>query len=296
MTGLNFTAIDFETANNFRRSACSMGLAKVRNGIIVETKYWLVKPDPLEVGYFQQKVHGLTLEDLFDKPTFQEQWEEIGEYLKDEMLVAHNSSFDLSVLEHLCIHYGIDHYIPSYFCTLKASKVHWKGELSYSLSYLCTRLGIELSHHHAESDAIACAKIAIELAKQKEVNDLDQVSMYSQAPIPKKKKIVEPIAKLPEFSLSRDPEHVLFEKNIVFTGALSKFTRADAAKLVEIIGGIPASGLTLNTHVLVIGGFEWSKYGSGFESSKLRKAKELMAKGSSLEILTEADFYSCIGI
>lgn len=297
MLGLNFTAIDFETANNYRRSACSMGIAKVRNGEIVESKYWLIKPDPLEVGYFQQRVHGLTLEDLIRQPTFHEQWDEIKQYLNGETLVAHNTSFDISVLSHLCSHYAIDFHFFEDFCTLKASKIHWKGEISYSLSYLCTRLGFELTHHHAESDAIACAKIAIELARQKEVNDLRTIDIYQYSYSEKKKvKTLQPVAKLPEFSLAKDPDHVLFEKNIVFTGGLSKFSRNDAHKLIEMIGGFPTSGLTQNTHVLVIGGFTWGKYGESFESSKLKKAKDLIDKGYPIEILTETDFYSSIGI
>ena len=34
--GVDFTSIDFETANGFRGSPCSVGLSKVRGGRIVE--------------------------------------------------------------------------------------------------------------------------------------------------------------------------------------------------------------------------------------------------------------------
>ncbi|HBU41902.1 MAG TPA: DNA polymerase III subunit epsilon, partial [Microbacterium sp.] len=34
---LDFTAIDFETANSSNASACAVGLARVRDGEIVET-------------------------------------------------------------------------------------------------------------------------------------------------------------------------------------------------------------------------------------------------------------------
>ncbi|HET8877955.1 MAG TPA: exonuclease, partial [Arthrobacter sp.] len=33
---LDFTAIDFETANGFRGSPCAVGLTKVRGGVVVE--------------------------------------------------------------------------------------------------------------------------------------------------------------------------------------------------------------------------------------------------------------------
>jgi len=34
--GFDFTAIDFETANHHRGSPCAVGLARVRDGVVVE--------------------------------------------------------------------------------------------------------------------------------------------------------------------------------------------------------------------------------------------------------------------
>ena len=42
--GLDFTAIDFETANGFRGSPCAVGLTKVRGGVVVEEASWLMRP------------------------------------------------------------------------------------------------------------------------------------------------------------------------------------------------------------------------------------------------------------
>lgn len=44
----NFVAIDFETANSFRSSICSIGLVVVLDKVIVEKFYSLVKPIPNE--------------------------------------------------------------------------------------------------------------------------------------------------------------------------------------------------------------------------------------------------------
>ena len=41
---MDFVAIDFETANEKRNSACSIGLTVVKNNKIVEEKYFLIKP------------------------------------------------------------------------------------------------------------------------------------------------------------------------------------------------------------------------------------------------------------
>lgn len=42
----NFTAIDFETANNERSSVCSVGVVIVRDGEIVDKFCSLIKPEP----------------------------------------------------------------------------------------------------------------------------------------------------------------------------------------------------------------------------------------------------------
>lgn len=41
---LDFCAIDFETANAFRGSPCAVGLARVVDGQIVETRRLLMQP------------------------------------------------------------------------------------------------------------------------------------------------------------------------------------------------------------------------------------------------------------
>ena len=41
-----FAAIDFETANSHRSSVCSVGVAIVRNGVITDRFYSLIRPEP----------------------------------------------------------------------------------------------------------------------------------------------------------------------------------------------------------------------------------------------------------
>ncbi|PPE86325.1 DNA polymerase III subunit epsilon, partial [Streptococcus agalactiae] len=42
--GLDFTAIDFETANGFRGSQCAVGAVRVRDGVMVDRAEWLIRP------------------------------------------------------------------------------------------------------------------------------------------------------------------------------------------------------------------------------------------------------------
>ena len=55
-----FAAIDFETANQYRTSVCSVGIVVVREGEIIDKFYSLIRPEPEFYAYWCTKVHGLT--------------------------------------------------------------------------------------------------------------------------------------------------------------------------------------------------------------------------------------------
>ena len=58
-----FVALDFETANQYRSSVCSIGLVFVENNKIVDTYYQLIKPAPNYYSPFCTQVHGLSQRD-----------------------------------------------------------------------------------------------------------------------------------------------------------------------------------------------------------------------------------------
>ena len=95
MRGLNFVAIDFETATGRRASVCEAGICAVRDGRIVETRSWLVRPPGNAYSYWNMQIHGIRPADTADSPEFPEIWAEISTYLNEcPVLVAHNAAFD----------------------------------------------------------------------------------------------------------------------------------------------------------------------------------------------------------
>lgn len=161
----NFIAIDVETANNEPSSICAIGAVKVRNGIIVDRRYTLVRPEPDWYAYFCTRVHGLTDEDTFDAPSFGTVWAGWTDWLEDLPMVAHNARFDEDCIRAACRIYGLEPPGP-FLCTLTAARRSIpRGMLaSKSLDSLCDYFGIPLLHHHnAMDDAEACAKLAIVL-------------------------------------------------------------------------------------------------------------------------------------
>jgi len=171
MDGLNFIAIDFETATAKRSSICEIGICVVRDGKIVETRSWLVQPEDNAYSYWNIRVHGIRPEDTENSPSFPEVWEEIErEYLNEfDTLVAHNSPFDRSCLECSAKLYHI--HLPEFRweCSLKtARKIYSFG--CNSLGFLCEQLGIlEGKHHRAGDDAEMCARLYL-----REIEDIPQ--------------------------------------------------------------------------------------------------------------------------
>ena len=58
MQGINFIAIDFETATGKRASICEAGICVVRDGKIVETRSWLVRPQGNSYSYWNMRISG----------------------------------------------------------------------------------------------------------------------------------------------------------------------------------------------------------------------------------------------
>lgn len=67
---INFIAIDFETATSKRASICEVGICVVRQGEIVETRSWLLRPEYNYYQYWNIKVHGIRLQETENAPDF----------------------------------------------------------------------------------------------------------------------------------------------------------------------------------------------------------------------------------
>lgn len=158
---LNFAAIDFETANQHRTSVCSVGIVIVRNGIIAEKIYRLIRPEPEWYSYWNTKVHGLRAKDTENAPVFPEVWTDIAPKIEDLSLVAHNSPFDEGCLKAVFRMYQMDYPDYEFFCTCRGARKALPGLENYQLHTVAARVGYHLkNHHHALADAEACAEIA----------------------------------------------------------------------------------------------------------------------------------------
>ena len=171
---LDFTAIDFETANSSPASACSVGLVRVRDGRIVATAGWLIRP-PAGHDEFQEwntKIHGIRAHDVLDAATWSDQFDRLCAFAGADVLVAHHAGFALNVLRRASEATGGD--CPPYrsLCSLQVARKTYELE-SYRLPKAAEAAGFTgFSHHDALADALACAHIIIDAARRHGASDV----------------------------------------------------------------------------------------------------------------------------
>jgi len=162
---MNFLALDFETADYGPDSACAVGLIRVRDGRIASRAAYLIRPPRQEFVFTY--IHGITWDAVEHEPTFRDLWPTIEPMFRDvDFVVAHNASFDQGVLDACCESAGIEPPDVPFRCTMIEARRQW-GIYPTKLPDVCRRLGIELHHHDASSDAEACAKIMMEVLDPK---------------------------------------------------------------------------------------------------------------------------------
>lgn len=171
---LDFVAIDFETANKFKNSACSLAAVTVEDGKITKKGYSLIKPPYMNFDEECIAIHGIQPQEVLDKPTFDKLWSSIyNNHLKGKIVIAHNAKFDIGVLRATLDYYNIDWPELAYACTVKISRKVWPDLINHKLNTMGALLGVEFKHHYALDDAETCAKIAIEAARLRGVNSMD---------------------------------------------------------------------------------------------------------------------------
>jgi DNA polymerase-3 subunit epsilon len=169
-----FVAIDFETADRGADSACSVGLVRVENGVVTQKVVQLIKPPRYVEGdlfgpapdFEFTYIHGIKPGMVADAPTFGQAWPKLEGVLKGaHFMAAHNAPFDNGVLTACCAAARLPKPPHRFVDTVRLARDTWKIYPT-KLPNVCQALKIELNHHEALSDALACAQIVIAAQKQ----------------------------------------------------------------------------------------------------------------------------------
>lgn len=152
---------DVETPNKLNDRICSIAVVKTDySGNLIEHASFYVDPES-GFDFVNTSIHGISGSHVKGAMNFNQLWEsKLCGMLENTHLVAHNASFDMSVMNKTMNAYGIDYTLPKCADTLKLSKIAVPELGSYKLPVVCSYLGIpDFSHHDAEQDAFACMNL-----------------------------------------------------------------------------------------------------------------------------------------
>ncbi len=315
----DFVAIDFETANAERWSACSVGLIVVRDGRIAESTEFLIKPvgpywdpktEPLESFFdgYNVMLHGISERDVIDAPNFSEVWPQIELLTRGLPVVAHNAAFDLGVLREALSLHALDWPQLNYLCTMVLARRTWTLP-SYKLEFVTDAAGIEfdeLQHHNARFDALMAAMVFVEILNHHKAESLEallaatgvrigELSPHGFRGCARSRWDGSPrgTSEVRVFTpnLDADEDGHLFGKHVAFTGRLDSMARNDAKEEASKRGAVVQENVNRKTEILVIGQQDSRKFGPGKAmTAKMAKAIALSESGNPIEIVEEADF------
>lgn len=301
---MDFVAIDFETANEKRNSACSIGLTVVKNNEVVEEKYFLIKPCEMRFQPMNIWIHGIRPEDVENEKEFNEIWNEIKDYIDGNLVIAHNAAFDISVLRKTLDFYKIPYPSFEYACTVVMSKNYYRKLPNHKLGTVSEALGFEFSHHHAGEDAKACANILINICKDLNISSVEELSDKLSLRIGSVYKDgYKPSGRMGECKYSSDlilkekkkNGEISFKcKSVVFTGPLSSMSRGEAIGNVIRCGGVVTNSVSRKTNYIITGIRDLSKLRECEKSIKLKKAEKLIKEKFDIKIISEEEFLSVI--
>lgn len=160
-----FIALDFETANRAPASACALGLVRVETGSVVRRSLFTF--DPGDVQFEYAHLHGFTRDSVRGAGGLEKIWPDLeGELRRAAFVVAHNATFDRTVLLALARRAGVRIPKIQFRCTLNLARAVW-GFHPADLSTVARALGVPLQHHNPLSDAEASALIYLAADREK---------------------------------------------------------------------------------------------------------------------------------
>jgi DNA polymerase III subunit epsilon len=176
-------ALDFETANERRDSACAVGLAWIAGGRVVRRQSHLIRPPDMRFAPGNIRVHGILPANVADAPDFAAVMTPYLDDLARGLILAHNASFDIGVLRAGLARAGLAVPDLSYLCTVQVARRVFPAPEGCGLGKVARRLGIRFEHHDAGEDAYACAEIALAAMREMAAPDVPGLAAALNLPV-----------------------------------------------------------------------------------------------------------------
>lgn len=288
----DFVVLDLETTGLFPQydEIIEVACLRVRDLAVIGSFHSLVHPE-YEIDEFITELTGITNEMLSDAPTIDAVLPQIKDYIGDDIIVGHNVNFDINFL------YDAFHNIMQlpfsndYVDTMRLSRRILPTLQHHRLRDMVSYFNISSTGAHRAfcdcESTLSCYRHLLDIASSS-----GDIGAYLKSFIKVRKSL--DLRNITSETTEFDPQHPLFEKHCVFTGALERMTRAQAAQLVVNLGGICDNGVTKKTNFLILGNNDYCKTIKDGKSSKQKKAEQYKVEGFDIEIIPESIFYDLV--
>lgn len=284
----DYCVIDTETTglSSYYDEIIEVGILKIRDGKVVDQYSQLIKPNNA-IDDFITYLTGITNKMLVNQPSIKEVEGEILDFLGDDIIVGHNTSFDIRFLNASFKETLKNEYMD----TMIFSRKIYPQLPHHRLSDLAKFLNLANNQHRALADCITTYQLYETIKSTMDerglkLSDLWQCHSNGHPGID--------IKAIKPKSNEIDEDNFFYGKHVVFTGKLEKMLRKDAMQIIVDLGGILDKTVNKNTNYLILGNNDYNAVLHGEKSNKHKKAEKLKMEGNDINIIDEFTFYDII--
>lgn len=284
----DYCVIDTETTglSSYYDEIIEVGILKIRDGKVVDQYSQLIKPNNA-IDDFITYLTGITNKMLVNQPSIKDVEGEILDFLGDDIIVGHNTSFDIRFLNASFKETLKNEYMD----TMIFSRKIYPQLPHHRLSDLAKFLNLANSQHRALADCTTTYQLYETIKSTMDerglkLSDLWQCHSNGHPGID--------IKAIKPKSNEIDEDNFFYGKHVVFTGKLEKMLRKDAMQIIVDLGGILDKSVNKNTNYLILGNNDYNAVLHGDKSNKHKKAEKLKMEDNDINIIDEFTFYDII--
>ncbi len=284
----DYCVLDTETTglSAYYDEIIEVGIIRVRNNVIVDQYSQLIHPEN-PIDGFITSLTGITNEMVSNMPRIEEVKADILSFIGEDIIIGHNTSFDMRFLEE-----SFGEPLPNmYMDTMQFARKVYPELKHHRLSDLCDYLSLTTNSHRSLADCITTKELYDAIKAKMESDNLRIEDLWVKEKRSHKGIDISSIVPT-EFEI--DEDGFFYGKHVVFTGKLERMLRKDAMQIIVNLGGILDNSVTKETNYLILGDNDYNVILKGEKSSKHKKAEELKLKGQDIEILDENTFYDLL--
>lgn len=284
----DYCVLDTETTglSAYYDEVIEIGILWVRDNSVVDQYSQLVQPEH-EIDPFITALTGITSEMVAGMPSILDVKEEVLDFIGDDIILGHNTSFDMRFL-----YEGFEEEFDNkYMDTMQFARKVYPELVHHRLPDLAEYLGLSNNAHRSIADCIVTKELydAIKLTMSEENLRIEDLWIKSSG----HSKGID-ISSITPTAVEIDEDGFFYGRHVVFTGKLERMVRQDAMQLVVNLGGILDNSVTKHTNYLILGNNDYNAILKGEKSSKHKKAEKLKLEGNDIEIIDEFTFYDLL--